>query len=64
MVMARWPQTLGVGLLLTPDQRRHSHPSVDLEPERRPLSDLQEGADPATCPLLNLSPAAFIRWDG
>ncbi len=64
MVMARWPQTLGVGLLLTPDQRRHSHPSVDLEPERRPLSDLQEGADPATCPLLNLTPGAFIRWDG
>ncbi|MEB3183404.1 MAG: bifunctional 3,4-dihydroxy-2-butanone-4-phosphate synthase/GTP cyclohydrolase II [Cyanobacteriota bacterium] len=62
MVMARWPGAAAVGLLLTPDQRRHSHPSVDLEPERRPLSDLQEGGDPARCPLLNLSPGAFIRW--
>jgi len=62
MVMARWPQTQAVGLLLTPDERRRSHPSADLEPEGRPLADLQDSADPARCPLLNLTPGAFIRW--
>ncbi|MFM9103059.1 MAG: GTP cyclohydrolase II, partial [Cyanobium sp.] len=62
MVMARWPQTLSLGLLLTPDHRRHSHPSIDLEPERRPLEDLQSSEDPARCPLLRLTPGAFIRW--
>jgi len=62
MVMARWEQTQAVGLLLTPDERRRSHPSADLEPEARPLVDLQDSADPASCPLLNLTPGAFIRW--
>ncbi|MFM7269801.1 MAG: bifunctional 3,4-dihydroxy-2-butanone-4-phosphate synthase/GTP cyclohydrolase II [Cyanobium sp.] len=62
MVMARWQQTLSLGLLLTPDQRRHSHPSIDLEPELRPLGDLQSSEDPARCPLLRLTPGAFIRW--
>ena len=61
MVMARWPGTGAIGLLLTPDERR-SHPSIDLEPELRPLGDLQEGSDPARCPLLDLRPGAFIRW--
>jgi 3,4-dihydroxy 2-butanone 4-phosphate synthase/GTP cyclohydrolase II len=62
MVMARWDNTQSVGLLLTPDVRRRSHPSVDLEPEARPLGDLQDSTNPASCPLLNLTPGAFIRW--
>jgi 3,4-dihydroxy 2-butanone 4-phosphate synthase/GTP cyclohydrolase II len=62
MVMARWYNTQAVGLLLTPDVRRRSHPSVDLEPEARPLGDLQDSTNPASCPLLNLTPGAFIRW--
>ena len=62
MVMARWGNTQAVGLLLTPDVRRRSHPSVDLEPEARPLGDLQDSTNPASCPLLNLTPGAFIRW--
>jgi len=62
MVMARWDTTQAVGLLLTPDVRRRSHPSADLEPEARALADLQESRDSARCPLLNLTPGAFIRW--
>ena len=62
MVMARWERTQAVGLLLTPDVRRRSHPSADLEPEARPLGDLQESRDSARCPLLKLTPGAFIRW--
>jgi 3,4-dihydroxy 2-butanone 4-phosphate synthase/GTP cyclohydrolase II len=62
MVMASWERTQAVGLLLTPDVRRRSHPSADLEPEARPLGDLQESRDSARCPLLKLTPGAFIRW--
>jgi 3,4-dihydroxy 2-butanone 4-phosphate synthase/GTP cyclohydrolase II len=62
MVMASWERTQAVGLLLTPDVRRRSHPSADLEPEARPLGDLQESSDSARCPLLKLTPGAFIRW--
>jgi 3,4-dihydroxy 2-butanone 4-phosphate synthase/GTP cyclohydrolase II len=62
MVMASWVRTQAVGLLLTPDVRRRSHPSADLEPEARPLGDLQESSDSARCPLLKLTPGAFIRW--
>jgi 3,4-dihydroxy 2-butanone 4-phosphate synthase/GTP cyclohydrolase II len=62
MVMARWERTQAVGLLLTPDVRRRSHPSADLEPEARPLGDLQESRDSERCPLLKLTPGAFIRW--
>ncbi len=62
MVMARWERTQAVGLLLTPDVRRRSHPSADLEPEARALADLQESLDSDRCPLLKLTPGAFIRW--
>jgi 3,4-dihydroxy 2-butanone 4-phosphate synthase/GTP cyclohydrolase II len=67
-----------VKLLLAPDARRKGHPSIDLEPERRQLADLVPaaatvapgGADAGdgepgrtlTCPLLNLTPGAFIVW--
>ncbi|MCS5698761.1 bifunctional 3,4-dihydroxy-2-butanone-4-phosphate synthase/GTP cyclohydrolase II [Cyanobium sp. FGCU-52] len=71
MEMARWHGTTGVQLLLAPDARRKGHPSVNLEAERRPLADLAptapETADGAggenlACPLLNLTPGAFIVW--
>ena len=69
MELARWPQTRTVGLLLAPDAQRKGHPSVDLEADRRPLSDLrpmvgstEEGVESPTCPLLNLTPGAFIVW--
>ncbi len=61
-VMAQWSATASVALLLAPDAQRRSHPSADLEPERRRLSELRPipGAD--ACPLLNLNAGAFIRW--
>ncbi len=78
MEMARWQGTSGVKLLLAPDARRKGHPSIDLEPERRQLADLVppsatvasgegdagdgEPARTLTCPLLNLTPGAFIVW--
>ena len=73
MEMARWQGTDGVHLLLAPDARRKGHPSIDLEPERRLLSDLvprppevepgNGGPAPTlACPLLNLTPGAFIVW--
>jgi 3,4-dihydroxy 2-butanone 4-phosphate synthase/GTP cyclohydrolase II len=78
MEMARWQGTTGVNLLLAPDARRKGHPSIDLEPERRRLSDLVPAAGDGgaadgegghgeperilTCPLLNLTPGAFIVW--
>jgi len=77
MEMARWQGTTGVNLLLAPDARRKGHPSIDLEPERRQLTDLVPAADSGaadgdggsgepgrtlTCPLLNLTPGAFIVW--
>ncbi len=72
MEMARWQGTSSVGLLLAPDGRRKSHPSIDLEPERRSLGDLINGGSPSggvagdvpslTCPLLMLTPGAFIVW--
>jgi 3,4-dihydroxy 2-butanone 4-phosphate synthase/GTP cyclohydrolase II len=73
MGMARRQATNAVSLLLAPDAQRVSHPSVDLEPELRPLSDLNAGASELgpngdgtglspTCPLLPIAPGAFIRW--
>ncbi len=75
MEMARWQGTTGVNLLLAPDARRKGHPSIDLEPERRHLADLVppaadggpmdgdgEPGPTLTCPLLNLTPGAFIVW--
>jgi 3,4-dihydroxy 2-butanone 4-phosphate synthase/GTP cyclohydrolase II len=68
MEMARWQGTSGVSLLLAPDGRRKGHPRIDLEPERRLLGDLvpqpaaKDGTANPTCPLLNLTPGAFIVW--
>jgi 3,4-dihydroxy 2-butanone 4-phosphate synthase/GTP cyclohydrolase II len=58
--IATWPGGRAVSLLLAPDGRRVSHPSVDLEPEIRPLADL--GATQAACPRLSVAPGAFVVW--
>jgi 3,4-dihydroxy 2-butanone 4-phosphate synthase/GTP cyclohydrolase II len=62
-LLAGWPQTRAVTLLLAPDGPRSSHPSAELEPERRPLSELHQAANVA-CPWLPLQPGAFLRWQG
>jgi 3,4-dihydroxy 2-butanone 4-phosphate synthase/GTP cyclohydrolase II len=58
--IATWPASRAVSLLLAPDGRRVGHPSVDLEPEIRPLADL--GATAAACPRLSVAPGAFVVW--
>ena len=58
-LLGAWPQTRAVTLLLAPDGPRSSHPSAQLDPERRPLVELK--ATPA-CPWLKLESGAFIRW--
>jgi len=60
--MAQWQATAAVALLLAPDIQRRGHPRVDLEPERRRLAELGPTPAAAVCPLLNLTPGAFIRW--
>jgi 3,4-dihydroxy 2-butanone 4-phosphate synthase/GTP cyclohydrolase II len=62
-LLAGWPQTRAVTLLLAPDGPRSSHPSSELEPERRPLTELHQTANVA-CPWLPLQPGAFLRWQG
>ena len=62
MAMAEWSATSSVALLLAPDVQRRGHPSVDLEPEARGLADLGPATASRVCPLLNLTPGAFIRW--
>ncbi len=64
--MAAWSGTASVSLLLAPDAQRTGHPSVDLEPERRPISELigGEGASgdlPGARPG-ELRAGAFIVW--
>jgi 3,4-dihydroxy 2-butanone 4-phosphate synthase/GTP cyclohydrolase II len=58
-VMAAWSGTAAVSLLLAPDAQRTGHPSVDLEPVRRPISELRE--NPTTVPHF-LSPGTFMVW--
>jgi 3,4-dihydroxy 2-butanone 4-phosphate synthase/GTP cyclohydrolase II len=60
-LLAGWPHTRAVSLLLAPDGPRSSHPSALLEPERRPLEELHQAATVA-CPRLTMEPGAFIRW--
>ena len=60
-LLGSWPHTRAVSLLLAPDGPRSSHPSALLEPERRPLAELQQAATLA-CPWLSLEPGAFLRW--
>ncbi len=61
-VMAQWSDTTSVALLLAPDCQRRGHPSGDLEPERRGLSDLGPTPAAAVCPWLKLKAGSFIRW--
>jgi 3,4-dihydroxy 2-butanone 4-phosphate synthase/GTP cyclohydrolase II len=64
--MAAWSDTAAVSLLLAPDAQRTGHPSVDLEPERRPIHELSGGV--ATAGSLSgarageLRAGAFIVW--
>jgi 3,4-dihydroxy 2-butanone 4-phosphate synthase/GTP cyclohydrolase II len=58
--IASWPGGRAVSLLLAPDGRRVEHPSVDLEPEIRPLADL--GATESSCPRLSVTPGGFVVW--
>ena len=58
--VAAWPGGGSVSVLLAPDGRRVEHPSIDLEPEIRPLADL--GATATTCPRLSIAPGAFVVW--
>ena len=63
--IAAWPGGRAVSLLLAPDGRRVEHPSADLEPENRPLSDLQAGEGGAaanSCPRLQVQPGSFVVW--
>ena len=62
MALAQWPDTEAVALLLAPDDQRRGHPSIDLEPERRGLEELEPLPGSATCPLLRLTPGAFLYW--
>ena len=59
--MAGWQGTGQVSLLMAPDGQRSSHPSVALEAERRPLSDLQPQSPHGTG-LQLLEPDAFLVW--
>jgi 3,4-dihydroxy 2-butanone 4-phosphate synthase/GTP cyclohydrolase II len=61
-VLAGWPQTRSIRLLLAPDAQRVGHPAADLEPERRSLADLGGGAD-SRCPWLPLTAGAYLRWE-
>ena len=61
--MAGWPATQAVSLLMAPDGQRSSHPSVELEPSRRPLAELGSPAnDRTTSQGLRLEPGAFLVW--
>jgi 3,4-dihydroxy 2-butanone 4-phosphate synthase/GTP cyclohydrolase II len=62
MAITTWSATSSVALLLAPDAQRRGHPSADLEPQQRNLTDLHQSDGSAACPLLNLTPGAFIRW--
>jgi 3,4-dihydroxy 2-butanone 4-phosphate synthase / GTP cyclohydrolase II len=59
--LAEPASTRAVSLLLAPDLRRATHPSADLEPERRPFSELRT-AESRSCPLPLLQPGAFVVW--
>ena len=63
MAITTWSATSSVALLLAPDAQRRGHPSADLEPQQRNLTDLRQSDGSAACPLLNLTPGAFIRWN-
>jgi 3,4-dihydroxy 2-butanone 4-phosphate synthase/GTP cyclohydrolase II len=64
--MAGWRGTAAVSLLLAPDAQRTGHPSVNLEPERRPIRELNDGVGlPAAlrgARAGELRAGAFVVW--
>jgi 3,4-dihydroxy 2-butanone 4-phosphate synthase/GTP cyclohydrolase II len=61
-LMAGWPQTSRLSLLLAPDTQRSSHPSANLEPDQRPLAELGAVQEAGLTSLLTLQPGAFLVW--
>ena len=61
-LMATWPQTSRLSLLLAPDTQRSSHPSANLEPEQRPLAELMARNQAGLNSLLSIQPGAFLVW--
>ena len=61
-LMAGWPQTSRLSLLLAPDTQRSSHPSANLEPDQRPLTELGAVQEAGLTSLLTLQPGAFLVW--
>ena len=64
-MLARWPQTERLSLMLAPDMAQSSHPRADLEPEQRPLAELMGMASaggPAALRGLRLEPGSFLVW--
>jgi 3,4-dihydroxy 2-butanone 4-phosphate synthase/GTP cyclohydrolase II len=64
-LLARWPGTKRLSLMLAPGVEHSSHPSADLEPELRPLTELtgptgQVGQ--GTLAGLRLGPGSFLVW--
>jgi 3,4-dihydroxy 2-butanone 4-phosphate synthase/GTP cyclohydrolase II len=57
--LARWPGTERLSLMLAPAMEQSSHPRADLEPEQRPLAELQAGTGLAG---LRLGAGSFLVW--
>jgi 3,4-dihydroxy 2-butanone 4-phosphate synthase/GTP cyclohydrolase II len=57
--LARWPGTQRLSLMLAPAMEQSSHPRADLEPEQRPLAEIQAGAGLAG---LRLGAGSFLVW--
>jgi 3,4-dihydroxy 2-butanone 4-phosphate synthase/GTP cyclohydrolase II len=64
-LLARWPDTERLSLMLAPGLESSSHPSADLEPELRPLAELTGSTGqggPAALTGLRLGPGSFLVW--
>jgi len=63
--LARWPGTQRLSLMLAPAVEQSSHPRADLEPEQRPLAELQDATGSGSPPALarlRLEPGSFLVW--
>jgi 3,4-dihydroxy 2-butanone 4-phosphate synthase / GTP cyclohydrolase II len=64
-LLARWPGTERLSLMLAPGLEHSSHPSADLEPEQRPLAEWTGSSStggPAALAGLRLGPGSFLVW--
>jgi 3,4-dihydroxy 2-butanone 4-phosphate synthase/GTP cyclohydrolase II len=64
-LLARWPDTQRLSLMLAPGLEHSSHPSADLEPEQRPLAELHGSVGaggPAALAGLRLDQGSFLVW--